>query len=348
MQTNEPDTGSFKAITTLEDLGRYLQKLRKKRHVTQESLSMRTAAIAGRKIARSRISEIENAKRDQVTKDELRAYMHGLRCTPRHIDHVTEVLRHCTATSARESPDNPDATSPSPATPDAYLAGLGGAEDDLTPREEKSDDDPAAAGHEEEERERWRQVNTRTNPLTASPPQPSRRRWQHHRIAFAAAVALVALGGLGAEYVPPETGDRPTSPGGPTVLSVPHNTPRISEDTSNFVKGVTFPNGTPLRANQRSTKTPEIRNWLAGRGDAAGGDVTQHQIEVVSVTPCCGRLAGQRWPGTTPQDHSGNIVGSGAPDVRGHGARMMGGDAGDAVGRRWAADVPRAAAAAGA
>lgn len=300
MQTNEPDTGSgFEAITTLEELGRYLQGLREKRHVTQHSLSTKTGAITHRKLARSRISEIENAKRDRLTERELRTYMQGLKCTPRHIDQVVKVLTQCTATPAREFPADADATSP------ATL-------------EDKPDDDPATAGHENEEFDRWPQVNICITPLAASLPHLSRRHWPCHRIALAAATVLVvvALAGLGVEFsLRRQSSDRPTSPGGPTTVLVPHSAPLIAEDISDLVKDTTFLGDAPVQPNQRFTKTREIRDQLVGRGKAAGRDGTQRQIEVTPVTPCVVELAGQRRPGAAVQCRGGTVAGPGFPDV---------------------------------
>jgi transcriptional regulator with XRE-family HTH domain len=321
VQTNELDAGDgLEAITTLEDLGGYLQKLREKRRVTQESLSTKTGAIVGRKIARSRISEIENAKRDRVTEQELRVYMRGLKFTPRHIAQVVKVFTQCTATPVRESPGGPDAASFSAL--DAYPAGLGGAKGDLAPLEEESED-PAVAGHEGEGRDhRWR-VDTCINPVATSLPQSPRRRWQGRHIALGAATALivVALVGLGIEFfLRGESRDRSMSPGSPATLLAPSSIPLISKDVSDIIKkDVTFPDGAPVRVNQRFTEPPAIRDWLAGRGDAAGRDATQQLLEVVPVAPCGNKLAGQRRPGTTPQCRSSN-VGPGAPDVRGHGS----------------------------
>ncbi|MGH3832696.1 MAG: helix-turn-helix domain-containing protein [Pseudonocardiaceae bacterium] len=116
--------GGFEGIATLEDLGRYLRGLREKRRVTQESLSTRTGALAQRKIARSRISEIENAKRDRVAERELRTYLCGLKCAPRHIDQIVAVLTQCTATPVRESSAGPDVTGPSAAALEALPVSL--------------------------------------------------------------------------------------------------------------------------------------------------------------------------------------------------------------------------------
>lgn len=278
MHTNEPVTGSgFEAITTLEGLGRYLQGLREKRRVTQHSLSTKTGAITHRKLARSRISEIENAKRDRLTERELRTYMQGLKCTPRHIDQVVKVLTQCTATPAREFPAEADATSP-------------------VTLEDKLDDDPAAAGHENEEFARW----------------------PRQRIALAAATVLVvvALAGLGVECsVRRQSSDRPTSPGGPTTVLVPHSAPLIAEDISDLVKDTTFLGDAPVQANQRFTKTWEIPDRLVGRGKAAGREGTQRQIEVTPVTPCVVELAGPRRPGAAVQCRGGTVAGPGFPDV---------------------------------
>lgn len=139
MHTDQPDTSSgLETITTLKDLGQYLQGLRAE-HVTQLGLATRS----GHKIGRSRISAIENAQREPVTEYELRVYMRGLKCAPPHIDQAVDVLKRCTAIPTRQSPSDPDATSP--AAPDTYPAGLGGAEDNPAPPQEKPDNDPPAA-----------------------------------------------------------------------------------------------------------------------------------------------------------------------------------------------------------
>jgi hypothetical protein len=321
VRTNEPDVGGgCEAIATLEDLGRYLQELRGKWHVTQESLSTKTGAITDRKISRSRISEIENAKRDRVTERELRVYMRGLKCTPRHIDQVVKALTQCTAPPANEFPTSPDATSS--VTLDADPAGLGGAEDDLAPWEEESDDDPAAAGHEEEGRDRWPQVNMCLTPLAASLSQLSRHRWQHHRIAFAATTALivVALAGLGVGLsLRGESGDRPKPPASPTASLLPHSVPLIADDASDLIKDATLPPGVPVRVNQRSAEVWEIWNRFVTRGDAAGRDATQRLIKVGPVTPCGVELAGRRRPGTAPQCRGNAVAGPGSSEVPGPG-----------------------------
>jgi transcriptional regulator with XRE-family HTH domain len=141
VRTNEPDpaSGGLETVTTLEDLGRFLRELRDKRHVTQEGLTAHT----GRKIARSRISEIENARRDPVTERELRVYLTGLKCAVRDIEQVVTVLTRCTATPARESRGDPDASGPAATYADP--AGLEGIDDSLASLKEKSDDDSAAA-----------------------------------------------------------------------------------------------------------------------------------------------------------------------------------------------------------
>jgi hypothetical protein len=299
VRTNEPDVGGgFEAITTLEGLGRYLQELRGKWHVTQESLSTKTGAITEHKISRSRISEIENAKRDRVTERELRVYMRGLKCTPRHIDQVAKALTQCTAPPAKESPTGPDVTSP--ATLDADPAGLGGAEDDLPLWEEKSDDDPVAAGQEDAGRDRW----------------------QHHRSALAAAIALivVALAGLGAGFsLREESGGRPMPPANPTALLLPHGVPLIADDASDLIKDATLPPGAPVRVNQRFAEVWETRNRFVARGDADSHEATQPLIKFGPVTPCGVELASRHRPGTAPQCRSGAGTGPGSPEVRGPG-----------------------------
>ena len=321
MRTNELDAGGgFEVIATLEDLGRYLQELRGKWHVTQESLSTKTGAITERKISRSRISEIENAKRDRVTERELRVYMRGLKCAPHHIDQVVKALTQCTAPPAKESPTGPDATSP--ATLDADPAGLGGAEDDLPPWEEKSDDDPVAAGHEDAGRDRWPQVNMCLTPLAASLPQLSRHRWQHRCSALAAVTALivVALAGLGVGFsIRGESGDRPTPPANSTALLLPHSAPLIADDASDLIKDATLPSGAPVRVNRRFAEVWETWDRFVTRGDADSRDATQSLIKIGPVTPCGVELASRRRPGTAPQCRGGAVTGPGSPEVRGPG-----------------------------
>lgn len=300
VQTNVPDAGDgSEVITTLEDLGRYLQELREKRHVTQASLSAKTGAITGRQITRSRISEIENAKRDQVAERELRGYMLGLKCTRRHIDQMVKARNQCTATPPKESAD---LDSTSSATPDPYPAGLGGAEDGATLREEKSGDDPTAAGHEEEGCERWPQVDTRISPFGASQPQPARRRWQCHRIVLVTATTLVVVGfaGLGVEsFLRRENGDRPTSPGGPTALLAPPSAPLMSEDAADFSHDVTPPRHAPVWVNKRSVKISKIPN-RPDLGNAISRDATRQLVE-----RCCVGGRKVQGVGAVPLSHGG-------------------------------------------
>ncbi|MBV8539424.1 MAG: helix-turn-helix transcriptional regulator [Pseudonocardiales bacterium] len=300
VQTNEPATGDgFEAITTLDGLGRHLRGLREKWHVTQESLSTRTGAVTGRKIPRSRISEIENAKRDWVTERELRAYMRGLKCTPRHIDQVVTVLTQCTATPAKEPPTGPDSgpDAVGSATPDAFPAGSDSADNEPAPREESSDGDPVSLS------------------------EPSQRRWRRCRIALAAALAqvVVALAGLGVGLsLRGESGDRPASAGSPTSLLVPHSAPLIAEGAADLVKkDAPFPDGTAVRVDQRSTKTAESRNRPAGRRDAPGGDALQQLTGVMPLAPCGAELTDRRWPGTAPHCRGHALAGPGSPDAHG-------------------------------
>ncbi len=296
--TAGPDAGGgCEAITTFEDLGRHLQGLRVTWRVTQESLSTKTGAITERKISRSRISEIENAKRDPVTERELRVYMRGLKCTPRHIDQVVKVLTQCTTSPAKESSTSPHAISSdatNPATLEAYPAGLGGVDDDLAPLTAKA----------------------------ASRPRLSRlfrRWWRRHGGVFVAATALVAasLAGLGIGCsLRGESGDRTTLPRRSTALLVPHGAPLIAEDTADLIKDATFPAGAPLRANQRLSEVSEGWNRLADYGDVPGRDATQQLVKNLPVLPCGVTLAGPHWPGTAPQCRGGAVAEPGSVDER--------------------------------
>jgi transcriptional regulator with XRE-family HTH domain len=260
----ETDKGGINigsAVVTLQDLGRYLRNLRENKRVTQVSLSTKAGAMAGRKISRSRISEIENAKRDPISERELRMYMVGLKCTPHHIDGLVKALRQFTVTPPRESPADPVPSSS--AIPDSYFAELDDAKDNLTPRDEKYKDNLTTTGDEEEGRERWSQEDRLTHFCDAPQPQPSRRRWQRHRIAIAAVTALVfvALTGLGAEFfLRQENANLSTSPGSPAALLGPSNTPLLREETRGFIKNVTSPDPAPVRANQRSTQISKVKD----------------------------------------------------------------------------------------
>ncbi|MGH7870516.1 MAG: helix-turn-helix domain-containing protein, partial [Candidatus Dormibacteraceae bacterium] len=170
--------GSFE-ITTLQDLGSYLQNLRETRRVTQVSLSTRTGALAGRSISRSRISEIENAKRDPVSERELRMYMGGLKCAPHHIDRMVKVLRQCAVTPPKEPPANPVPTHSAISDPDPDR--LSSVDDDLTLLKNKTEDHPRTACHDEEERKLRPQEDAPIHLVDASQPQPSRRRGQRYR-----------------------------------------------------------------------------------------------------------------------------------------------------------------------
>jgi hypothetical protein len=216
--------------------------------------------MAGRKISRSRISEIENAKRDPVSERELRVYMVGLKCTPHHIDGLVKALRQFAVTPPRKSPADPVPSSS--AIPDSHFAELDDAEDNLTLREEKYNDILATTG-DEEGCERWSQEDRPTHFCDASQPQPSRRRWQRYRIAFAAVTALVfvALTGLGAEFfLRQESANQSTSPDSPAALLGPSNTPLLREETHGFIKDVTPPDPAPARANKLSTQISKVKD----------------------------------------------------------------------------------------
>jgi hypothetical protein len=280
----EDAKGDF--VITLQDLGRYLQNLRENRRVTQTSLSTKAGAMAGRKIGRSRISEIENAKRDPISERELRVYMVSLKCAPHHIDRMVKVLRQCMATAPRETPADPVPSGP--AIPDPYLAGLGDADDDRTLREEKFPYDPTADGDEKDDHERLPKEDTYIGSLDASDPQPLRRCWRHHRIGFIAAMALImaVLTGLNAMFFLRRESVAPTTSSGnpavlvasPNVPPVPLKVPPISEDASNLSKNVSFPSGAPAQVDKEwSTKISKNRDRLPP-GNAASRDTTQQGV----------------------------------------------------------------------
>jgi hypothetical protein len=272
-------------VITLQDLGRYLQNLRENRRVTQTSLSAKTGAMAGRKISRSRISEIENAKRDPISERELRVYMVSLKCAPHHINRMVKALRPCTATAPRGTPADPVPSGP--AIPDPYLAGLGDADEDRTLREEKFPHNPTADGDEKDDHEHLPQADTYIGSLDASQPQPLRRCWRHHRIGFIAAMALImaVFTGLNAMFFLRRESVAPTTSSGnpavlvasPNVSPVPPKVPPISEDTSNLSKNVSLPSGAPPQVDNWSTKTSKTRDRLPP-GNAASRDTTQQGV----------------------------------------------------------------------
>lgn len=313
-ERNKTDTERHFEVTTLQGLGRYLQNLRESMRVTQTSLSTRTGARAGRKISRSRISEIENAKRDRVSERELRVYMVGLKCAPHHIDRMVTVLRQCTVTPPGESSAGPVPVGS--ATPDPHLAGLAGVKDDLIPREEKSEDDPTTADHEDGRDERW--------------AQPSRRRWQRHNMTLVGATALVvvALMGLGAELFPRrESADPPTSPGSPAALLVPPNAPFIVEDTKDLIQDATSPDPALVQVGERSIQTSEIHNRPAP-GEAAGRDTTEHPIGYCCVHAEQDQIAGVDVLPRIKADwhsHATGASGGWLPDLRSYSARSFSG-----------------------
>ena len=142
VRTDEPApaSGGPDTITTLEELGTYLRGLRDSKRVTQEGLTAHT----GRKIARSRISEIENARRDPLTERELRAYLMGLKCTPRDIEQLVIVLTRCTTTVLAGQTQSHQDTNCHAAT-EVYPTGLADVENNPAPPEQTTEDYPAAA-----------------------------------------------------------------------------------------------------------------------------------------------------------------------------------------------------------
>jgi hypothetical protein len=306
---------------TLQGLAKYLRNLRENRRVTQASLSTKTGAMTGRKISRSRISEIENAKRDPISERELRTYMVGLKCAPHHIDGLVKALRQSMVISSRETPADPV---PSSAMPDPHPTGLGGAEDDLTLRKEKSKDDLTAAGHEEGGRERWPQEDRSVHLVDASQAQPSRRRWQRHRIAFATATALVvvALIGFGAEFLlRRESAELPTSPGSPGALLVPHNSPPLILEgtTPDFIKDGSPLYPAPVRVNKRTAQISKTQDRLDPR-DTATRDTTEHLVGYCCVPKGNDQAVDAAvFPGIKPdwRGYPGGATGELRPDLGG-------------------------------
>lgn len=130
----------------------------------------------------------------------------------------------------------------------------------------------ACGGDEDQWSERWRQTNARINPATAFlPPSPQRHRWPRRRVVLGVAlgslVALIGVGFILVGLIPgpvsrPQITGRPAAPDNSTASLVPHGPPLplIPGDDSDFVVDVTFPDGEPVRVNERFTKTWEIRN----------------------------------------------------------------------------------------
>jgi Helix-turn-helix domain len=266
--TDKPDDEDGFVGATPHEFGRYLQRLRESRGVTQTSLSTKTGAMAGHKISRSRISEIENAKRDRVSERELRVYMMGLKCTPQHINRMVTVLRQSTMTAPRESSADPVPTNS--ATPDPHSGGLTGAESGLTPRTERPGDDQ----------------DTPIPSLEASRSRVYHRREPGERVtlAVATALAVVALTGLGAELLRRgDSADLPPSWGGsPVVLALPPDNSPILGDTSDLVKNVTFPD---------PVQTSNIHD-RPGLGKTASRDTTKRR-----AGHCCAHQAHDQAPG---------------------------------------------------
>jgi transcriptional regulator with XRE-family HTH domain len=285
IQTDKSDTGTGCPVTTLEDLGRYLQRLRESRHVTQESLSAKTEAITGDKINRSRISEIENARRDRITERELRVYMLALKCTHDHINQIVNAVRKRTRSPQRESPV--DSASTNSVMPNFYPAGLSGAEDDLTLEAEKSEnarrageDDPKAGGEKENYPERSLQEEKSAGYLDTSQPQVLRRRWRRHLIQFATGIAMVLVGTLtahGAEsFLGQENMHPPTSSGTTAILFVPHDSAPVPKDTLDLSKNVPVSDREPVRIEGKwSAKESELQRGAVVDTASRGGNTQQ-------------------------------------------------------------------------
>jgi transcriptional regulator with XRE-family HTH domain len=293
---DKSDTQVGPPVTTLEDLGRYLQRLRDARRVTQESLSAKTASsITGDKINRSRISEIENARRDRITERELRVYMLALKCTNDHINQIVNALRQCTRTPQKQSPADPASTNS--VMPNFYPDGLSSGEDDLTLQEEKhapgaSEGDPKAGGEKKNHLERRPQEEKRTDYLDTSQPQVLRGRWQRYRIALIPAIALVLAGALTAHdaqfFVGQKNVDPPTSSGTTAILLVPNYAVPAWKDTSDFSKNVPASDRAPVQINGK-LPTNELK---LQRGDVV--DTTSRGRRTQQVVRRCCNGEGER------------------------------------------------------
>ncbi|MGH3826477.1 MAG: helix-turn-helix domain-containing protein [Pseudonocardiaceae bacterium] len=297
--------GGVECIATLEDLGRYLRGLRELRRVTQESLSTRTGAFAQRKIVRSRISEIENARRDRVSERELRTYLCGLKCAPRHIDQIVAVLTQCTATPAGESPAGSAVTGLSSAALEALPAAV-----------------PQPPGH-----------------------RPRRRRIALVPALAQVVVALAGLGagfflrGESGSQPTASGGHVASSVPHRTLPMEPDAVDVIKAAT--FPGATPLPDSQRSPARAESRNWLASRGSATGR-DATQRARTQPLIAGMSAAPCGVGLAEQLWPepalpgpaspGLAFQCFGRDTGMPGVPDVRGHGVasdwRRAGADSG--------------------
>lgn len=259
---DETDIWPGRAVTTLEDLGRYLQQLRESKHVTQTSLSAKAAAIAGYRISRSRISEIENARRDRVTERELRAYLLGLKCADRHIDQMVKTYRQCTTSAALASINS--------ATPTSDTTGLDNTQDRLTPEDDQPSDDSI------EDWERVPQSGTCSDSLNAYQSHPPLRRRHTRHIHIFAAMALVIAGfaGCNAEF---SLRQKSTIPAMPTRTRPVSRTP-VARGNPNLLISIAPPDQTGVRNGNRSSRNKsELRG--APSADAESCDATKRMVK---------------------------------------------------------------------
>lgn len=258
---DKTDIWPARAVTTLEDLGRYLQQLRESKHVTQTGLSAKAAAISGYRISRSRISEIENARRDRVTERELRVYLLGLKCADRHIDQMVKTFRQCTTSAALVSINS--------ATPTSDATGLDNTQDRLTPEDDQSSDDSI------EDRERVTQSTAGSDSLNAYQFHPPLRRCHTRHIHIFAAMALVIAGfaGSNAEF---SLRQKSASPTIPTRITPVSRTP-VTGGNPSLLISVTSPDQTGLRNGNRPFQNTSLRRTPSA--DAESYDATKHMVK---------------------------------------------------------------------
>jgi transcriptional regulator with XRE-family HTH domain len=180
--TDRTDVAEVFEVATVQGLGQYLRTLRESRHVTQAGLSTKAGAMAGCAISRSRISEIENARRDRVSERELRMYMAGLKCAPHHVDQMVKALRQCAVIP--QSKQASASSAPSKSYP------VESRNVEIVPRTHKEDakDNPTMADQDCRE-----QADAPACPFNASQFQPTRHCQQYHRITLFTAIVLIIV-----------------------------------------------------------------------------------------------------------------------------------------------------------
>jgi Helix-turn-helix domain len=279
-ETDKTDPAGACQLATLQGLGQYLRNLRENRRVTQESLSAKTGAIAGRTITRSRISEIENAKRDAISERELRVYMAGLKCTTHHIDRMVKALRLCTATSPSGSVVDP--LQVNSATLDPPLVRRSDTDNDPAQLKNKFDGDRTKIGPEKEGCEPRSPATVTIDPPNASPP--SRGRGLRPSIAIIAATGVLAGAvstGLSIKFLPRPGGvDQPTLPGNSIDLLVPPGA-LMPQGNPDFRNNAITPGPVLTQVDESSDPAPKTQKG-PGLRKTAGRD-TVPQV----VGPCC-------------------------------------------------------------